>query len=78
MTQYMLKDLFIAKDITVLNSNIGFATGINLKFGSVHEFCRPSNFIMAMIIASKIDSLIIWVHEDNRIPFSDDELIVFN
>ena len=67
----MINDLKFAKDITVSNSNIEFAPGINLKFGSVHEICGSSNFIMAMMIASKIDNLIIWIHEDNRIPFPD-------
>ena len=67
-----------AKDITVSNNNIEFASRIKLKFGLIHEIYGTSNFIMAMIIASKIDSLISWIHEDNRIPFSDDELIVFN
>ncbi len=67
----MIKNVKFAKDITVSNSNIEFAPGVKLKFGSIHEICGASNFIMAMMIASKIDSLIIWIHEDNRIPFPD-------
>ena len=77
----MLKELYIsnstinnlkfAKDITVSNSNIEFAPGIKLKFGSIHEIRGSSNFIMPMMIASKIDNLIIWIHEANRIPFPD-------
>tara|TARA_B100001094_G_scaffold326652_1_gene383237 strand:+ start:168 stop:416 length:249 start_codon:yes stop_codon:yes gene_type:complete len=63
--------LKFAKDITVSNNNIEFASRIKLKFGLIHEIYGTSNFIMAMMIASKIDSLISWIHEDNRIPFPD-------
>ena len=67
----MINNLKFAEDIKLSNSNIEFASVIKLKFGSIHEICGASNFIMAIMIASKIHTLIIWRHEGSRIPFLD-------
>ena len=66
----MINNLKFAEDIKLSNSNIEFATVIKLKFGSIHEICGASNFTMAILTASKIHTLIIWIHEGSRIPFS--------
>ena len=67
----MMDEIKFAKHIKRSNKNIEFAPGIKIKMGLIHEIYGPSNFIMAMMIASKIDNLIIWIHEANRIPFPD-------
>ena len=58
----MANKIKFAKDITRQNKNINFALGIKIKIGFIHEICGPSNFIMAMMIAAKANSLIIWIH----------------
>ena len=66
-----INKLSVAKDITRSNETLEFAPGINLKIGFIHEVCGPSNFLMAMMIASKTEGLIIWVHESSKIPYPD-------
>ncbi len=67
----MVNAIKFAKDITRHNKNINFALGIKIKTGFIHEICGPSNFIMAMMIAANVNSLIIWIHEGSNIPFPD-------
>ena len=67
----MMNEIKFAKDIKRSNKNIEFAPGIKIKMGLIHEIYGPSNFIMAMMIASNTNGLIIWIHEGSKIPFPD-------
>ena len=53
------------------NHNIELAPGINITSGHIHEIYGTSNFLIAIMLASKTKNPVLWIHEDNSIPFPD-------